>query len=225
MELILHAFGVFLIILAVNGQTFNVFKSYKNAIVKPKQYARRIQKLHAIEDYLDPTQIKMMRGRKGKISREETFTNSWSGFDQYKETETGKAREQAVSSKVGYDRSGFERKLSTKEKGFIDTESHLVNKFKEQEKTPEILTESIWKSLPEKMTLFLAMFTFIIFVMFFVLIAMVFHLYKVHHSDTVITVRHSTPASPSSSALSQLTGFAKEQMELQTIYADGLIEV
>lgn len=90
------------------GQTFNVFKSYKDEQVKPKRYGKRLQKTHPIEDYLDETQLKMMRSRKSaQNSVGETFTDQWSGFDESKKS---RARARGTS-KAGYDRSNLDRRL------------------------------------------------------------------------------------------------------------------
>ena len=58
---------------------FNIFKNYANAKVRPIQYAR-VSRKHAIGEYLDVTQKKMMRYRKGRDSPNLMFTDKgWNG--------------------------------------------------------------------------------------------------------------------------------------------------
>lgn len=65
------------------GQTYNTFKNYKDAKVKPKQYANKNAD-HDIEEYLTPLQQKMLRARTGKDSADVMFDNKWSGFNGFK---------------------------------------------------------------------------------------------------------------------------------------------
>jgi hypothetical protein len=62
------------------GQKFNVFKSYKDAAVKPRNYGKIIQRDHPVTEYLDERQMKMMQGRNGPDTPENEFDNNWSGF-------------------------------------------------------------------------------------------------------------------------------------------------
>lgn len=58
---------------------FNIFKNYASAKVRPIQYAR-VSRKHAIGEYLDVTQKKMMRYRKGRDSPNLMFTDKgWNG--------------------------------------------------------------------------------------------------------------------------------------------------
>jgi hypothetical protein len=57
---------------------FNIFKSYANAKVKPIQYAG-VSRKHAIGEYLDITQKKMMRYRKGRDAPNLMFNEKWNG--------------------------------------------------------------------------------------------------------------------------------------------------
>lgn len=58
---------------------FNIFKNYANSRVKPIQYAR-VGRKHAIGEYLDSTQKKMLRYRKGRDSPNLMFTDKgWNG--------------------------------------------------------------------------------------------------------------------------------------------------
>ncbi len=65
------------------AQSFNSFKSYKDAKVKPKQYATKNTD-HDIEEYLTPLQQKMLRARTGKDTADVMFDNKWSGFNGFK---------------------------------------------------------------------------------------------------------------------------------------------
>ena len=58
---------------------FNMFKSYKNAKVRPKQYSQR-SRPHSIEEYLSPSQMKMLRERSGPDKSENMFDANWSGY-------------------------------------------------------------------------------------------------------------------------------------------------
>lgn len=106
--------GLFYVLLVscvvlATSQTFNVFKSYKDAKVKPKNYGKQIQTEHPAEEYLDDTQMKMLSMRKSKnIPAAAALSDNWSGFKQYQQSETGRAR--ATSGKAGYDRSNLDRR-------------------------------------------------------------------------------------------------------------------
>lgn len=77
-------FLFFLCILAYSAaQNFNAFKDYKDAKVKPKQYAAKNTD-HDIEEYLTPLQQKMLRARTGKDTSDVMFDNKWSGFNGFK---------------------------------------------------------------------------------------------------------------------------------------------
>ncbi len=65
------------------SQSFNTFKNYKDAKVKPKQYASKSTD-HDIEEYLTPMQQKMLRARTGKDTGDVMFTDKWSGFTGFK---------------------------------------------------------------------------------------------------------------------------------------------
>lgn len=91
---------VAILITVISAQSFNVFKSYKNAKVRPASYSKRrrywhcwyinfqynIQKLlirqHALREYLDSTQLQMLAKRVGPTSPADTFTDNWSGIDR-----------------------------------------------------------------------------------------------------------------------------------------------
>ena len=64
----------------VQAQKFNVFKSYKDAKVKPDRYGKTIQKDHDIREYLSENQMKMLKERTGPDTPDNSFDNSWSGF-------------------------------------------------------------------------------------------------------------------------------------------------
>lgn len=61
-------------------QKFNIFKSYKDATVKPDNYGKVIRKDHPVTEYLDSKQLKMLRERTGPDTADNTFDNHWSGF-------------------------------------------------------------------------------------------------------------------------------------------------
>lgn len=69
------------IISIVNSQQFSPFKSYKDSRVKPRAYARNNVR-HAISEYLDPTQIKMLQKRNSLPDPEEVYTDKWTGFNK-----------------------------------------------------------------------------------------------------------------------------------------------
>jgi hypothetical protein len=66
-----------LLMQSIECQEFNEFKSYGNAQVKPKQYARR-QVKHDISEYLDERQKKMMVIRNSPDTPNVMFDNNWS---------------------------------------------------------------------------------------------------------------------------------------------------
>ena len=68
--------------LSITGQQFNVFKSYKDAKVKPKRYGAKIQKNHDVTEYLNDNQMKMYKSRYGPNQAGEEFDNNWSGYDK-----------------------------------------------------------------------------------------------------------------------------------------------
>lgn len=59
---------------------FNMFKSYKDAPIKPHQYGKG-RKRFPTSEYLSPIQKKMMKYRKGADVPGAMFTDQWSGFD------------------------------------------------------------------------------------------------------------------------------------------------
>jgi hypothetical protein len=60
---------------------FNIFKSYENAQVKPKQYSKK-QLRHSIDEYLTSVQKQMLRKRSNKRNNiKDMFDDNWSGFD------------------------------------------------------------------------------------------------------------------------------------------------
>lgn len=61
--------------------SFNLFKSYANAKVKPRQYAKKL-KYHGVEEYLSPQQKMMYSKRYGKDTTDVMFKDTWSGFDK-----------------------------------------------------------------------------------------------------------------------------------------------
>lgn len=97
-----------LCVVLATSQTFNAFKSYKDAKVKPKNYGMQIQTYHPTEEYLDETQMKMLSMRNSKnIPAGAALTDNWSGFKQYQQSDTGRAR---ATNKAGYDRSNMDRR-------------------------------------------------------------------------------------------------------------------
>ena len=76
---------------------FNIFKSYANAKVRPVQYAR-VNRKHAIGEYLDSTQKKMMKYRNGPDSPNLMWTDKgWNG-NKKDNTNMGETRRLADSS-------------------------------------------------------------------------------------------------------------------------------
>mmetsp|Transcript_2330 Transcript_2330/g.3178 ORF Transcript_2330/g.3178 Transcript_2330/m.3178 type:complete len:103 (+) Transcript_2330:84-392(+) len=73
----------------VASQTFDIFKSYKDARVRPASYSKN-RRQHALREYLDTTQLQMMKKRMGPTSPDDTFTDKWSGIDKKIETEASK---------------------------------------------------------------------------------------------------------------------------------------
>ncbi len=60
---------------------FNIFKSYENAQVKPKQYSKK-QLRHSNNEYLTSVQKQMLKKRKEKQDNsKDMFDDNWSGFD------------------------------------------------------------------------------------------------------------------------------------------------
>jgi hypothetical protein len=89
----LRAFFLIISVLALNvrAEEFNIFKSYKDAKVKPPQYSRaRTQ--HAVDEYLTVTQKKMMKYRHGPDRPDFMFDKSWSGFNKAQNTNKGETR-------------------------------------------------------------------------------------------------------------------------------------
>ena len=77
----------------VQSQTrqFNIFKNYGNARVRPVQYAI-VSRKHAIGEYLDATQQKMLKYRKGPDIPNLLFTDQgWNG-NRKDNTNTGETR-------------------------------------------------------------------------------------------------------------------------------------
>lgn len=75
----------------VQAGQFNIFKNYANAKVRPIQYAR-VSRKHAIGEYLDITQKKMMKYRNGRDSTNLMFTDrNWNGNIK-DNTNTGETR-------------------------------------------------------------------------------------------------------------------------------------
>lgn len=64
----------------IQSQKFNIFKSYKDAAIKPDNYGKVIQREHPVTEYLDSKQMKMLRERNGPMTPENSFDNKWSGF-------------------------------------------------------------------------------------------------------------------------------------------------
>lgn len=89
------------------SQQFSVFKSYKDAKVKPKNYGRKIQREHAVEEYLDETQLKMLRARKSAVADPaDVMTDQWSGFEVNKKLRkrSGAAPREAVAERFQTER-------------------------------------------------------------------------------------------------------------------------
>ena len=61
-------------------EKFNIFKSYKNARLKPPQYSHKRFSKHATDEYLSPLQKMMLAARKGKDTPDVMFDKNWSGF-------------------------------------------------------------------------------------------------------------------------------------------------
>jgi hypothetical protein len=100
--------------LTCHSQTFSVFKSYKDAKIKPKNYAKTNQRTFPEEDYLDETQKSMLRKRRAKSPEAaDTMTNQWSGFEVNKKL---RKRGTLKGSVPIYDRPSSEgRRLTEKE--------------------------------------------------------------------------------------------------------------
>ena len=65
----------------VSAESFNMFKSYANAAVKPKQYAKKERKEIDLSEYLTKRQRMMLKYRNGKDVPGAMFKENWSGFD------------------------------------------------------------------------------------------------------------------------------------------------
>ena len=60
---------------------YNLFKSYKDADIKPHHYGKNLRRQHPIEEYLTGNQIRMMKHRKSKsIHSDAKFKSNWSGI-------------------------------------------------------------------------------------------------------------------------------------------------
>lgn len=113
-SILLALLVVLLLCQTCHSQTFSVLKSYKDAKVKPKNYARKIQRTFPEEDYLDETQKSMLRKRRAKSPEAaDIMTNQWSGFEVNKRL---RKRGTLNGSVPTYDRSSSEtRRLAEKE--------------------------------------------------------------------------------------------------------------
>lgn len=87
------------IIVRVDAQEFNVFKSYKDAKIKPKRYGAKIQRNHDISEYLNENQMKMMMSRNGANKPGEVFDNNWSGYDKTSRVTSAGPRKRNKSGK------------------------------------------------------------------------------------------------------------------------------
>ena len=65
----------------LEGQ-FNVFKAYHNTKNRPGQYSKKKFSHHAISEYLDPSQKRMMAKRVSPDQSGDMFNSNWSGFKQ-----------------------------------------------------------------------------------------------------------------------------------------------
>ena len=80
------------------GDQFNIFKSYGNAAKKPRQYATQ-RSNHAITEYLDPIQLKMMKYRKSPDDPRVMFNDkTWSGFDKKQNVNRGEMNRRLTDS-------------------------------------------------------------------------------------------------------------------------------
>lgn len=79
---ILILIGLLVTINMTNSQQkFNIFKSYENAKVKPKQYTKKHLR-HPINEYLTKVQKQMLRKRIDKKDNiGDLFDENWSGFN------------------------------------------------------------------------------------------------------------------------------------------------
>ena len=79
---VLILIGMLVLINMTNSQQkFNIFKSYENANVKPKQYSKKYLR-HSIDEYLTSVQKQMMKRRKDKKDQQnDLFDENWSGFN------------------------------------------------------------------------------------------------------------------------------------------------
>lgn len=80
MELKLLSVIFLLILPVIISQRFNVFKSYKDADVRPKNYGKNTKYSHPIGEYLTTIQKEMYNKRYTKDKDNEMFSNNWSGF-------------------------------------------------------------------------------------------------------------------------------------------------
>lgn len=69
------------IVIEVQCQQFNIYKSYKDAKVKPPQYSKKDIENHSISEYLSPLQKSMMKKRNGKNTPDAMTNGKFSGFD------------------------------------------------------------------------------------------------------------------------------------------------
>jgi len=70
--------------------TFNSFKSYANAKVRPPQYsANRKKSPHSIDEYLTTTQLMMKAKRNAKPDASNGFTGNFDGYKAYKQEKAG----------------------------------------------------------------------------------------------------------------------------------------
>lgn len=109
------------------SQQFSVFKSYKDAKVKPKNYGRKIQREHATEEYLDETQLKMLRARKSAVTdAADVMTDQWSGFEVNKKLrKRGGASPRATAA----DRFQTERRLGAAPSSWLDRARSRISLF------------------------------------------------------------------------------------------------
>lgn len=70
-----------LMIHVIDANKFNMFKSYQNAKVKPKQYTKNPPKSRPLSEYLTNHQKGMLKRRYGQDVPGAMFDEKWSGFD------------------------------------------------------------------------------------------------------------------------------------------------
>lgn len=120
-----------------SSQSFSVFKSYKDAKVRPKNYARKSQRSFPVEDYLDQTQLSMLKKRQNKLTiPSDTMTDQWSGFDVYKRIQKSRSAQKDIEMNSRRLRSAVEQQLDSQENWFTQVLPFSSIDIAKQEETP-----------------------------------------------------------------------------------------